>query len=215
MLSRFAVAIALVIAAPAAAQQESIISNPAIGEETTVPAGGEVYSFIRLFTVPAYQIDADTKAGNWLLEAMVQKGTKLVPVETRKPAKGCVPAVESLTAVGPCFIDDDGDGSFDRHSADEVTMFRKLKSPVPYSRTNLTISREDSLKRVILYQGAAADSLRFSYREFKNDMARPAFTEELTVPREPFPAMIMLKNLQVEVLKVSGMGMTYRVVKAM
>ncbi|MGD9472067.1 MAG: hypothetical protein AB7V38_07900 [Novosphingobium sp.] len=44
-------------------------------------------------------------------------------------------------------------------------------------------------------------------------MARPAFTEELTIPREPFPAMIMLKNLQIEVLGVSGMGLQYRLIK--
>jgi hypothetical protein len=66
----------------------------------------------------------------------------------------------------------------------------------------------------MLFQGATSDSLRFSYREFSNDMARPAFTEDLSIPREPFPSMIMVKNLQLEVLAVSGMGMRYRVVKA-
>lgn len=110
-------------------------------------------------------------------------------------------------------MDDDGDGLFDRQATDDYNLAAKLKAPVPYSKIPISVSREDSFKRVILFQGATADSLRFSYREFSNDMARPAFTEELVIPREPFPAMIMIKNLQLEVLGVSGMGMRYRVIK--
>ena len=71
----------------------------------------------------------------------------------------------------------------------------------------------DAFRFVILFQGATTDTLRFSYREFKNDMARAAFTEELTIPREPFPQMMMLKNIQIEVLGVSGMGLRYKIVK--
>lgn len=195
------------------AQEMTIVSNPPIGIESTVPAGGDIYSFVRLYTIDGYQLDADTKAGHWLLQESVKHGTKLVPVETTKAVKACVPYDFSFDAKGPCFIDDDGDGKFDRHSGDEVTMFRKLKSPVPYSQTKIALSREDSFRRSIIYQGATADSLRFSYREFNDDMARPAFTEELSVPRETLPAMIMVKNLQLEVLKISGMGLTYRIVK--
>lgn len=213
MFKRFGLLAAVSCATPAMGQRETIVSSPSIGAETAVPAGGEIYSFIRLYTIPGYQLEADAKAGEWLLENLVPKGMKLVPVETKRAAKGCVPGANSLNAVGPCFIDDNGDGTFDRQAGDEVGPFRKLKPPVPYSKAMLTIAREDSFKRVFLYQGATADSLRFSYREFKNDMARAAFTEELTIPREPFPAMIMLKNIQVEVLKVNGMGLTYRVVK--
>lgn len=202
-------------AVPVHAQEQTIVTTPPIGAESRVPAGGEVYSYVRVYSVPAFQLEADTKAGSWLIEQPVPRGTKLVPVATKKAAKGCVPQPGTLSASGPCFIDDNGDGTFDRHAGDEVQMFRKLSPPIPYSRTTLEIARADSFKRVFLFQGATADSLRFSYREFKDDMARPAFTEELSIPREPFPAMIMLKDLQIEVQNVSGMGLTYRVVKAM
>lgn len=195
------------------AQDIQIISKPEIGKENTVPAGEELYSFNRLYTVEGYQLDASTKAGNWLLETPVEAGTRLIPVSTTKAAKACVPQLGTFTPVGPCFIDDNGDGLFDRHSADEVTMFRKLKPPVPYSRTSLIVTREDNFKKIFLFQGATVDTLRFSYREFRNDLARPAFTEELSILREPFPAMIMLKNLQIEILNVSGMGLSYRVIK--
>ena len=45
-------------------------------------------------------------------------------------------------------------------------------------------------------------------------MARPTFTKELTIPREAFPATARIKNLQIELLGVSGMGLRHRIVKA-
>lgn len=206
----------LAVGAPAAAEltaTQKVVSSPQVGEERTVAAGEDIYSFYRVYTIQGAQIDADTKAGNIFLEEKLPAGTQLVPVATTKKFKGCVPYEGTFNAKGPCLIDDDGDGKFDRHSADEVTMFRKLKPPVPYSMVPMSLASADSFKRVILYQGATADSLRFSYREFKDDMARPAFTEELTIPREPFPAMLAVKNLRIEAIKVGGLGLTYRIVK--
>jgi hypothetical protein len=197
----------------APAQQMKVVSFPEVGAEATIPAGGEVYSYLRVYTIDGARIDADTKAGDWLLEQPVPAGTQLVPVDTKTKFKGCVPYANTFEPAGPCFLDDDGDGRFDRHASDDFKMARKLKPPVPYTKMPISIVRADSFKQVILYQGATADTLRFSYREFKDDMARAAFTEELTIPREPFPFMILVKNLQIEVSAVSGMGLKYRLVK--
>ena len=217
-MKHFFVKVALFSFAPftvgqSAAQTQNIVSTPEVGVETLISAGGDIYSYVRVYTINGARIETDTKAGDWLLEDKLPKGTVLVPVATSKKFKGCIPYPNTFDAKGPCLIDDDGDGTLDRHSRDEITLFRKVKEPVPYTLVPISIAQPDSLKRTILYQGATADSLRFSYREFKDDMARPAFTEELSIPREPFPAMIMVKNLQIEVLSVSGMGLRYRVVK--
>jgi hypothetical protein len=206
--------IAIIASYPAVAQEMKVVSFPEIGTETSVPAGGELYSYLRVFTMDGARIDADTKAGDWLLEKPVAAGTQLVPVLTKTKFKACVPFPNSFDAAGPCFLDDDGDGRFDRHASDDFKMARKLKIPVPYTKVPISIIRADSFKKIILFQGATSDTLRFSYREFKDDMARPAFTEELTILRESFPFMVLVKNLQIEVLGVSGMGLRYRVVKA-
>lgn len=203
----------LLAASPLAAQEVETIRFPELGVETTVPAGGEIYSYARVYSIEGAQLDAEAKAGDWLLESKYPAGTKLIPVSTKAKLKACAPEKDSLVAVGPCFLDDDGDGTFDRQAADEIKMARKMKTPVPYSKTKISIVREDTFKTVLLYQGATADTLRFSYREFKNDIARPAFTEELSIPREPYPAMIMVKNIQLEVGAVTGMGLRYKVVK--
>jgi hypothetical protein len=195
------------------AQQVKVVSFPQVGAETTIPAGGEVYSYLSVYTIDGARIDADTKAGDWLLEQPVASGTQLVPVKTKTKFKGCVPLANTFEPAGPCFLDDDGDGRFDRHASDDSKRALKLKRPVPYTKMPISIVRADSFMRVILYQGATTDTLRFSYREFKDDMARAAFTEELTIPREAFPFMMRVKNLQIQVSAVSGMGLRYKLVR--
>jgi hypothetical protein len=213
MRNLLALSLAITASNQVIAQEMKIVSLPEIGVETSVPTGGELYSYLKVYTVDGAKLDANTKAGDWLLEQDIPAGTALIPVSTKAKFKACVPFDNSFDAAGPCFLDDDGDGRFDRHAGDEVQAARKLKVPVPYTKTPISIVRADSFKQVILFQGATSDTLRFSYREFKDDMARPAFTEELTILREAFPFMVLVKNLQLEVLGVSGMGLRYRIVK--
>lgn len=201
------------LSAPAIGQEMRIESSPKIGAEAVVPAGEAIYSYARVYTIDGAQLKAGSGPGSYLRGRSVAAGTELVPVPTKSAYKACVPAPGTLDPDGPCFMDDDGDGQFDRQATNGYNMAQRLKEPVPYSRVPISLTREDSFKRLILFQGATSDSLRFSYREFDNDLARPAFTEDLTIPREQFPAMIRIKNLQIEVLGVTGMGLRYRVVR--
>lgn len=206
------IALAVGISAPVTAQKMTLKTTPEIGVESLVPAGGEVYSYIRVYTIDGARLQAGSGPGSYFRGRSVAAGTELVPVTTKSAYKGCVPAPGTFQPVGPCFMDDDGDGHFDRQATDDYNIAGKLKVPVPYVRVPISVARQDSFKRVILFQGATSDSLRFSYREFSDDMARPAFTEDLTIPREQFPYMVRIKNLQLEVLGVSGMGMRYRII---
>ncbi|MFX4084058.1 hypothetical protein ACKU27_03020 [Sphingobium yanoikuyae] len=210
----FVVGATLMLAlSPAGAQEMQIVRFPEIGVENTIPAGGEIYSFARVYSIDGAVLDDEAQTGLLFTKSRVPKGTKLVPVSSKAKFKACVPYDGTFEARGPCYLDDDGDGLFDRNAEDEVAMAVKSKPSTPYSRTKLSVVRQDSFKTVLLYQGATADTLRFSYREFKDDVARPAFTEELSIPREPYPAMIMVKNVQLEVAAVTGMGLKYKVVK--
>lgn len=206
-------ATALLVAAPATAETSTLVTFPAIGVERTIPVGGEVYSYTRAYITDGAILEEEAKAGSWLLERKFAAGTQLVPVSTRAAFKACVPAPGTLEPSGPCFLDDNGDSVFDRHSGDSVEMARKLKPPVRYKRAEVIVLRDDSFKYVILFSGGSNNSLRFSYREFKNDFIRAAFTENLEVPREPFPQMIRLKDLQLEILGLTGMGLRYRLVE--
>ncbi|MEH6789950.1 hypothetical protein [Parasphingorhabdus sp.] len=196
------------------AQELTLKHSPELGVETVVPAGGEVYSFTRVYTLDGARLEADSGPGSYLRGRSISVGTELVSVGTKAAFKACVPIKGTFEPDGPCFLDDDGDGRFDRQATNDYNLAQRLKIPVPYSRLPISVYREDSLRRVFLFQGATQDSLRFSYREFSAGLARPAFTEELTIQLAEFPLMIQLKDIQLMVLRVDGMGMRYKVVRA-
>lgn len=183
------------------------VVTPDVGTTRTVGAGETVLHVQNRADYKVWALLDDGKAGPWLLTRKIPAGTRLYPVETSKAFKACV----SPTGTGGCFIDDDGDGRFDRQSEDTFQIFRKEKGNPRYGQVNA--SSESDFEYVIKFSGADADTLRFSYREFKGDMARDAFTEELTIPREAFPQMIRLKSHVLRIDSVSGMGMAYTVVE--
>lgn len=206
-------ATATCVSATVYAHSVRLVITPETGVEITTATGGDLFTYSRMYTVDGAKLVAPAKAGDWLMETTYDAGTVLIPVSSKAKFKACAPFENTLLANGPCFLDDDGDGRFDRQAKDEVTMALKMKVPAPYTKQPLSVVGKDSFRYTILYQGATSDTVRFSYREFKDDMARPAFTEDLTIPRESFPQMAMLKNVQVEILGLTGMGLKYRIVK--
>jgi hypothetical protein len=54
--------------------------------------------------------------------------------------------------------------------------------------------------------------LRLSYREFSNNMARPAFTEELTIPiSKTYPQDVAVKLVKLRIHSIDGLGMRYEI----
>ena len=68
----------------------------------------------------------------------------------------------------------------------------------------------DNFKRELIFTGAMPDTLTVSYREFINNLARPAFTEPLSIPlTKTFPQNISIKGHIIELIKIDGMGLHY------
>ena len=62
----------------------------------------------------------------------------------------------------------------------------------------------------ILYQGAAGAVLRLLYREFVEDMARPAFSQELTFDLDPEgKAVAVVKGARLVISEADNEGITY------
>lgn len=201
----------MAFAADAQSVEQRLISVPKPNEALTIAPGEELFSFLRAYSTDGAALDVKVKAGNWMLEQWYEAGTELVPVTTSSKFKACVSTPGTLDASGTCFLDDDGDGTFDRHAGDSTTMARRLKPPIRYTKRSVTAFREDSFKYVIIFTGGTQQDLRFSYREFKDNLARPAFTEDLVVPRGSFPQMIRLKDHQFQIEGIDGMGFALQI----
>jgi hypothetical protein len=192
--------------------QEKIVSEPAIGIVRTVSVGSPIHEKSRYFLVEetVTTVTERMKGGRWVFPLTITPDQLLTQVSSSTKFKACTDA-----GSGPCGLDDDGDGTFDRMAQDEMSMAIKLKKPVRYTTRSETRVQSDArnIKQVILYAGATGDTLRLSYREFSNDMARPAFTEELSIPiTKTFPQMVAVKDITLRIHGIDGMGLRYEIV---
>lgn len=129
--------------------------------------------------------------------------------------------VASVTGSGTvlaCLVDQDRDGTFD------YAMFatREKQFPLPhkvgYSMTekDTTVESKGAFRVDFLYQGYARGVLKFSYREFRDGIARPAFTQELTYETESDgTAVIGFKGMRIKVVKATNQNITYVIEKGM
>lgn len=72
------------------------------------------------------------------------------------------------------------------------------------------------MRAEILYQGAAAGVLRLMYREYTNELARPAFAQELTYDLAgAMPLEVAVQDARLEVLAAGNDGIRYRILKGL
>lgn len=190
--------------APVAAQAEiAAVTRPAPGQVSVAAIGTPLFERTRYEEVEGAVLRAPMKIG---LFGTIDAGTTLYRIKSKAAFKAC--AAKS----GHCGLDDDGDGKFDRWADDDVSMALKLKVPVPYDAVKVPARGADAFKQVVTYLGSAGGVLRMSYREFVNDMARPAFTEDYSFEiGASFPAPVAFRDVRMTVLGLGADGLRYRV----
>jgi len=110
-----------------------------------------------------------------------------------------------------CFLDTNNDFKFDK--AGDV-IYADLDIKVPYKISDQVRYKEDSFKYIALYQGKKGNTIKISFREFKNNMSRPAFTQDIEYELEKDgTALVGFKGLRIEVLKATNLDITYKVIK--
>ena len=66
----------------------------------------------------------------------------------------------------------------------------------------------------LLYNGKTKDAIKLQYREYTNDMARPAFYQELSYDLNE-SKMIGFQGMEIEIVEATNMGVSYIVRKNM
>jgi len=69
-----------------------------------------------------------------------------------------------------------------------------------------------SVKKEILYNGKSKDAIKMTYREFTNDMARPAFYQDLSYELSS-PMIIGFRGLEIEVIEATNTMIKYKFTK--
>lgn len=216
MKTVYAAIATLALSTPVQAQELKEGMLPLAGVDSVATVGNTVIERFRYVMVPAYEISERVQAKIIFAKVDIPAGAKLVQIDSKAKLKACyVHNAEAIVAkvYWGCLMDDDGDGRFDRVAGNEVQGGKKLPVPVSYKTSELILpTSTQNFKQTVTFLGAANDTLRLSYREFMNDMARPAFTEEYTFPlAQTYPQPIAFKDVKLTVTGVDGGGLRYRV----
>jgi hypothetical protein len=98
--------------------------------------------------------------------------------------------------------------------------FIKFNGEVTFSKDDITADFEENiqatfphktnLKQEFIYNGKVNNAYKFTYREFTNDYARPAFTQDLQYDLND-GSIIGFKGLRIEILLANNNIIRYRV----
>jgi len=116
---------------------------------------------------------------------------------------------------GGFFMDKLANGSFDHYKSRALPKYVKYhKDWLPVSTEVATSFGGQTFRREIVYQGAGGGVLRLLYREFVNDMARPAFSQELTYDlNSDAPTTVAVKDCRIKIFYAGNEGIKYEVLK--
>ncbi len=111
---------------------------PPVGEVQTVSVGTQIHQYNRTYTFDAVVPESKMKIAPLFIPLIIEAGTPMFKVETKAKLKACV-------QDGACGLDDDGDGTFDRMAAADISSAFKLKTKVAYKLKRMTVDNPDSL----------------------------------------------------------------------
>lgn len=70
---------------------------------------------------------------------------------------------------------------------------------------------QTGFKYELLYQGFSRNTLKLVYREFNNDLARPAFFQDASYDVEKFPITVTFRTVRIEILSADNNQLVYKV----
>ncbi len=92
------------------------------------------------------------------------------------------------------------------------TCYEFYSQQPPVQMKLATTYAPGSIRKEILYNGKSKNTIKMVYREFANDMARPAFYQDLSYDLSE-SKVIGFRGLLIEVLEATNTGIKYRFTK--
>ncbi|GHS85418.1 hypothetical protein FACS1894103_6820 [Campylobacterota bacterium] len=126
-------------------------------------------------------------------------------------------------SIDVCLGDADKDGMFDtigyRYDAGSKTVIKHKVIATKMVMPFYSVSPEQQqrfFKSELLYQGISNNTINILYREYANDMARPAFFQNLSYNLEgKSSTIIRFKDASFEIIKADNNGMSYKVLQGL
>jgi hypothetical protein len=197
------------------------MSIPKIGEVSIAETGENMFStFVLKFTQTYRVLLQDDLSGRLPMGRKIElrKGyeSSLLKTEDGYPAI-CYSYSEMFIKHTECAVDKANSGVFEYAKTAELKGEKKLEKSAAYVVVPNPVNTSKivpAFKREIIYQGTSKGVVKISFREFANDMARPAFSQDISYDLDPDgTTMIVFKGLKIQVLKASGAEIQYIVLR--
>ncbi len=202
----------------------AITDYPAIGETKTIEVGESLIYKYKQTTIPAIEID---RAIEHALENIGKKATITV-LPGRYVEKG-QDAFGKFYEAKPNKILENGKAILSNRSGIYVTDLdnnktefyvltndsRPLSYPkdaIPFKKTVEQTRDELSFRKELVYTGISQTVVSILYREFKDDTARPAFSQDLKYDLSE-SKIVGYRGARFEIIKATNQGLTYKTLK--
>jgi hypothetical protein len=190
-----------------------------LGAEFEAAVGDVIYSeFDYAATSGATMLQPVSETVGLMGSVQVPAGSQLVSAIVDGAPGYCTTVLTySDLIAGPtratCYLDGDSDNRFETLwvAPGSIGTTYELEPPVQY-RPGEIAGDASGYKYELLYQGLDGNTLRIGYREYIDNLARPAFAQELSYPMNPGAVtQIRFKAVRIEVLSADASEITYRV----
>ena len=102
------------------------------------------------------------------------------------------------------------DGIYTNSFSESGINFIRPKERIEYIQTKVPVEEKEYYKQEFIYNGRVGDGLKFIYREYVNDYARPAFTQDVQYDLKD-SNIIGFRGLRIEVLNATNTNIEYKV----
>jgi hypothetical protein len=123
-----------------------------------------------------------------------------------------------------CLQDRDGDGAFDHWTAPEgptdsrLGVWNTVNPPVRFDAAQGTSMATGGagFRNELIYEGVSGNVVAILYREFVNDLARPAFQQDLHYTLEmPGPTEVSFRTVRLRIHSADNNGIHYEVLSGL
>lgn len=194
------------------------VSEPEVGVVVTKSVGDALVTQGTLYTIKAVFVSSDCLNGN------VRRGAYQA-VATRKFTTGDEKNIETKNVIrfGGTGISGDkwnATGYYLEYCIEDNVLYyvwtagslnvvqSKKKLDVDFRITEMSYPSSDSFQQTLLYLGKSGSVLRFGYREFYEDRARPDFSNEVSYDLND-SHIIGYKNAKIKVIEATNTELKY------
>lgn len=122
-----------------------------------------------------------------------------------------------------CLQDRNSDGAFDYWTAPEgpsdsrLGTWMALDKPIPFQDAQGTSTAgSNGFRRELIYEGVSGNVVDILYREFVNDLARPAFQQDLHYTlQSPGPTEVSFRSARVRIHSADNNAIRYEVLSGL